>query len=348
MKRILLTSTAMVAFAGAAAADISLSGEASFTYNDMDGYSHGVSITATGTAELDSGYTASASLTLEDADTVTGGDISIASDTASLTYHIAGDGTGAAHVGDNLGKMSSTLTAIFGDDTATASDLTASVELGGATVRASLDGSAYELGVSTDLGGTALNLGFTEAGDFGVTLGGSSAAVDYTLAFASDDAYGLAASTTAGGADLSLAFGEDGWEIGASMPLGAATVGVTLDDTSSWEVSVDTSLEGVDLGFTFDDASAWTMTAGVSAGDVSVDFATDSASVWSLDAAYDLGNGIAAGAGVNSADDQYVEVNYDLGGGAAAAITYGNVATDDAGPDEDILEGTTIEVSFSF
>merc|ERR1711991_821253 len=111
----------------------------------------------------------------------------------------------------------------------------------------------YQIGVSTDLGGTDLSLGFIEAtGAFGAAMSGSASNVDYSLAFGSNDTYGLSASTTAGGADLSLDFGDAGWELGASMPLGAATVGVTFDDTSAWEVSLDTSLEGVDLGFTFD------------------------------------------------------------------------------------------------
>ena len=49
MKRILLASTAIVAFAGAAAADVSLSGEASLGYNDNangdnDGFYSDVSV----------------------------------------------------------------------------------------------------------------------------------------------------------------------------------------------------------------------------------------------------------------------------------------------------------------
>lgn len=349
MKRILLTSTALVAFAGAAAADVSFSGEASFEYNDGTGFDSAVSITASGSAALDNGMTASASLDISDADTVASGDITLSSDTASITYHVGTDGTGAAYLGDPLGKQG-TLTNIFESSTASTEDagITASATLGGATISMSINAAnEYQIGVSTDLGGTDLGLGFIEAtGDFGATLGGSASNVDYSLAFASNDTYGLSASTTAGGADLSLDFGDAGWEIGASMPMGPATVGVTFDDTSAWEVSLDTSLEGVDLGFTFDDASDWTMSAGVAAGDVTVDFETDSASAWSIDATYDMGNGVTAGVGVDSASEQYLEVDYDLGGGANLSVDYATSA--DINPAEEIAAGTTVSVSFSF
>ena len=356
MKRILLTSTALVAFAGAAAADISFSGESEFSYNSFDSFSASVSATAAGSAALDNGITASASITVEvtgdssstDFD-VTGGDITLSSDSASITYHIGMDGTGAAYLGDPLGKQG-TLTNIFESSSADTEDagISASATLGGATISMSINASNdYQIGVSTDLGGTDLGLGFIEdTGTFGVTLAGSASAVDYSLAFGSNDTYGLSASTTAGGADLSLDFGDAGWEIGASMAMGPATVGLTMDDASDWEVSLDTSLEGVDLGFTFDESSDWTMSAGVSSGDVTVDFGTDSASAWSIDATYDMGNGVTAGAGTDSGSDQYVEVDYDLGGGANLSLDY--ATDDDINPDEDIREGTTVAVSFSF
>jgi len=59
MKNILLTTTAIVAFAGAAAADghtsVSLAGEASVEYNSNAGYSTAAEMTATGSATLDNG-----------------------------------------------------------------------------------------------------------------------------------------------------------------------------------------------------------------------------------------------------------------------------------------------------
>lgn len=68
MKSILFTTTALVAFAGAAAADISLSGEASAEFNSNGGvqsYSTAAEMTATASATLDNGLTASTEFTLK-------------------------------------------------------------------------------------------------------------------------------------------------------------------------------------------------------------------------------------------------------------------------------------------
>ena len=362
MKRILLTSTALVAFAGAAAADISFSGEASFSYTtgaeEDNGYSSNTELTAAASQALNNGYTASASFTIdpEAEPKISKGDITIANDTSSITYY-TGFGVGAAYIGTGANDQQTDNDVSFGSDDPQVNKtarILASTELGGATISASLnDGDQMQIGVSTDLGGTSLQVGFDQAtSGFGAQISGDASGVSYTLAVDSDNAYGLTASTTAGGADLTLNMGDMGWDIGASMPLGAATVGVTLDDAQAWEVSISTALDAIDLGFKFDNDSDWSMTAGYTAGDMSVDFKTENTSgvtAWSMDAAYDLGNGLSVGAGTsNTANTAYAEVNYDLGAGAALAVEYGASAAASAGPDEDINAGTSISVSFSF
>lgn len=367
MKRILLTSTALVAFAGAAAADVSLSGSAEYSYNNNAGVvtdTSTVSLTATGSMALNNGYTASASLTAESVDGaaagLAGGDISIASDTSSITYNVGDDGIGAAYIGTGASSMMTDNNVTFGSDDPQVnanSTITASVMLGGATVRASLDGTDYQVGVSTDLGGTTLDAGFDSDGSvFGVQLGGSASAVDYTLGFDSANSYGLNVSTTAGGADLTVDFGDLGWEIGASMPLGAATVTATVTDTNAtagtgWEIGASTSMEGVDLGFTLTQAegvpapaTTWEMTAGYSVDNIGLEFSTTGAA-WSVDATYDMGNGITAGVGTDGTE-QYVEVDYDLGAGANLSLDYATAVN--INPAEDIAVGTTVSVSFDF
>ncbi len=61
MKRILLTSTALVAFAGAAAADVTWSGTAGLGYNDDidDGFYVDGDLDVTMSQELDNGVTVS-------------------------------------------------------------------------------------------------------------------------------------------------------------------------------------------------------------------------------------------------------------------------------------------------
>jgi len=376
MKRILLTSTALVAFAGAAAADVALSGEASFSYTTGatdpvdNGYSSTVSLTASASQALNNGYTASTSLTVDSVDGaeagLEGGSITVANDSSSITYYLAGsEGVGAAYIGTGANDMQTDDGVSFGSDDPQVNKtarILASTTMGGATISASLnDGDQMQVGVSTDLGGTSLQAGFDQVGStFGAQISGDASGVAYTVAVDSANNYGLSASTTAAGADVTLDMGDLGWKIGASMPLGAATVGVTLTDTTAtpgtgWEVSASTSLDAVALGFTLTQAegspapaTTWKMTAGYTAGDLGVDFAT-TGSTWSMDAAYDLGNGLSVGAGTsNTANTAYAEVNYDLGAGAALAVEYGASAAASAGPDEDINAGTSISVSFSF
>jgi hypothetical protein len=365
MKRILLTSTALVAFAGAAAADVSLSGSASFSYNNNAGTvtnTSTTSLTATASQALNNGYTASASLTAESKDGaevgLKGGNVSIASDSASITYHMGGTGVGAAYIGTGASDMMTDNNITFGkdgdDQVNKTADVSATASLGGATIRASLDGTSFQLGVSTDLGGSTLDAGFDQNGNvFGVQLGGETSGVSYTLGFDSANSYGLNASTTAGGADVTLDFGDLGWKIGASMPLGAATVGVSMTDTNAaagtgWEATAKTSLESVDLGITLTQAegastTTWKMTADYSADPIGLSFSTTGGS-WTVGATYDMGNGLTAGVGTDGTD-QYVMVDYDLGAGANLSMDY---ATGKDVLDQTVNAGTTVGVSFDF
>ncbi len=369
MKRILLTSTALVAFAGAAAADVSLSGSATFSYNDVraTAFDEDITITASGSQALDNGFTASASLSLDydsGVAAVTGGDVSVSSDSSSITYYIGQDSTGAALIGDHLDEMGP-VDNIFGnvdDDPTRIDELTAimaSFTFGGTTVSASVDtNDDYQLGIDADLGGTSIAVGFdgAAAGEFGVLLSGGASSVDYDIAFASDDSYAINAATSAGGADLTLNFGSVAgatatWEIGASMPLGDATVGVTFDEASAWEVSLGTSLEGVDLDLTFDSANVWEIAAAVSQGDLSADIMFNSANDVEMTAAYAMGNGLTAYVGYFDGTNvvTYVGAEYDLGNGASVVVSNASTAAaDTAELGQEYIEGTTVSVSFSF
>ena len=354
MKSILLTSTALVAFAGAAAADVSLSGSAEFSYNSNDGYASATEITLSGSQALDNGYTASASLTLKDTTantaavdgTVAGGNISISSDAASITYHVGNDGTGAAYLGAAVGKQTADGT-LFADDATETETITASATMAGATISASLDAAGdYQLGVASNLGGTDLALGL-DGTDFGATLGGSAGDVTYGLGFHSNGNFGVSASTTAGGADLTLSAGNgNAWEIGASMPLGGATVGATVANGGAWTVSAETTVDAATIKASFDNNNNWDASVAYDAGDVSLTFATDEANAWTLDATYDMGNGVTVGAGAADGNKNYAEVDYALGGGAAVGLSYSTDAN--INPGEDIKAGTTVAVSFSF
>ena len=354
MKRILLTSTALVAIAGAAAADISFSGEAEFSYNDLTSYGSTIEMTVSASQALDNGFTASASADIDlETGAFTAGDISVASDSASITYYVAGDGQEAGYIGEEVGKMS-TLANIFEDEDNIDEDaqISASASIGGANISMSLDSAeTYQIGVTTDLGGTALALGLDEDGSFGAQMSGSASSVDYTLAMGSDDNYGLSATTTAGGADITVDFGDAGWEVGASMALGEATVGLTFDDANDWEVSVGTALEDVSIGMTFDKDSDWEMNAGIAQGGISADVMFNSDDDVELTASYGLGNGLTAYVGYFDGTSvvTYFGAEYDMGGGATVVVSNassGAAVADELG--QEYAEGTTVAVSFSF
>jgi hypothetical protein len=363
MKRILLTSTALVAFAGAAAADISFSGSAEFSYSSNAGaFTDEIILTASGSQALDNGYTASTSIEFDASTgvgTVTGGNVALSSDMASITYHIAGDGVVADNLGDHLAQQSA-LGSVFEEaDVAGVTEeakITASAEMGGVTVRASLEDASgdYALGVATDLSGASVNFGYDGGTqDFGLVVTGAGGDVDFTAAFGSgaNDSYGIAASTTVGGADVSLDFGDAGWEVGASMPMGGATVGFTYDDADLLTVTASTSLDAVDLGLEVTSNNTWELTAGVSQGALGANLMVNDANDVELTGSYDIGGGLMAYVGYaeGASNVTYVGAEYDLGNGASLVVS--NADTNDAAANEFGQEygiGTTVTVGFSF
>ena len=331
MKNILLTTTALVAFAGAAAADghtsVSFSGEASVEYNSNDGYSTAAEMTATGSATLDNGLTASTSLTVDAvAGTISAGSISLSSDTASLTFGTDLDGAVFTAVGDDYA---------IGDDgeEGVAEGLVASVTMGETT-----------LTVSAPMGATI------ETAD--VEVGVTTSAAGWSLGFGlANDAYAMTAAGTAGGADIGFGMSSDSeWDVSVAYPVGAVTVSASTDEAEAWTVGAAYAADGVSAGFELNADESWEVTAGYAADGVTVAAAFTDASVMTLGATYDMGNGLTVGAGIEDTVN-YAFASYDLGGGANAFVDYTDAAAalEEVGPSErDIATGTTVGVSFTF
>jgi outer membrane protein OmpU len=331
MKNILLTTTALVAFAGAAAADghtsVSFSGEASVEYNSNDGYSTAAEMTATGSATLDNGLTASTSLTVDAvAGTISAGSISLSSDTASLTFGTLLDGAVFTAVGDDYA---------IGDDgeEGVAEGLVASVTMGETT-----------LTVSAPMGATI------ETAD--VEVGVTTSAAGWSLGFGlANDAYAMTAAGTAGGADIGFGMSSDSeWDVSVAYPVGAVTVSASTDEAEAWTVGAAYAADGVSAGFELNADESWEVTAGYAADGVTVAAAFTDASVMTLGATYDMGNGLTVGAGIEDTVN-YAFASYDLGGGANAFVDYTDAAAalEEVGPSErDIATGTTVGVSFTF
>ena len=329
MKSILFTTTALVAFAGAAAADghasVSFAGEASAEYNSNTGYSTAAEMTATGSATLDNGLTASTSLTLEAAG-ISAGSISLSSDTASLTFGTDLDGAVFTAAGDDYA---------IGDDgeEGIVEGAVASVTMGATTVTvsapmgATIETADVEVGVNTTAAGWALGFGLA------------------------DGEYAMTAAGTAGGADVSFGMASnDEWDAGVSYTAGTVTVSASTDEAEAWTVGAAYAADGVSAGIEYNADETWEITAGYAADGITVAAAFTDASVMTLGATYDMGNGLTVGAGLED-EDTYAFASYDLGGGANAFVDYTDAAAalEEVGPSErDIATGTTVGVSFTF
>ncbi len=360
MKSILLTSTALVAFAGAAVADghegvsYALSGE--FGYNSEvdgigeDGFFWEGNLKTTATMDLDNGLTAGAYFEITiDGDNDTANDdqgqdlassdfvLSLTSDTASIFF---GDtGTAADKHWSSAGDMEQD-----GFTSGTDSNvLRGDVSFGG------VDASISYL--VDDANGTAEQLSFGAAASFG--------AIDLALAyqeetdyvdsdgdFNADEILGISAAGTFAGATVTVAYaenstdGEDSTGIKVAYPVGPVTLTAYYVEESNGDPNTGINIAYAD---------------GPIAADLDIQ---DDQGVekWKLEGTYDVGNGLTVLAGAlneNEGDDPdfYIGADYDLGGGATASFAF---AEDDDGDQGDEIgdpeydPGVTISVSFSF
>ena len=357
MKSILLTTTAIVAFAGAAAADghagVSFSGSATLGYNtddagtgDNDGFYADAAIDVSMVAALDNGITATVTASLDDivheADVFDFDDLTleIASENASLTFggtdpsadkHWSGvDGD---TVGDFRGQTEhfGTFEAIIRGE-ATMSGVTASVSYG---IQGQDDTSphfgALQVAAVAEVSGFTV-IGAYEAKDD-----------DYGL----DSQMGVSVAGAVSGFDVKAAYSttedDNTSSLGLSVayPVGAVTVGGYYSMNSSDDATKALDAYGLDVSY--------------SDGPISISADYDmiqdaSEGTWEVDANYDTGLGAVIHAGLNSAEAYYIAATYDLGGGASLLASY---AVDDAGSsdeigEDDLQEGMTVEVSFSF
>ena len=345
MKNILLTTTALVAFAGAAAADghtsVGFGGEASAEYNSVTGFDTAAELTATGSANLDNGLTASTSITVETTGygsaVISAGSVSLSSDTASLTF-----GTGivgavrtavaddyAIGTGDDTAYVDGEIDGIVASVTMGATTLVVSGEIAANATVADTTLEGIEIGVTTSAAGWNLGLGLVSA----------------------TSEYAMTAAGTAGGADIGFGMSSNSeWDVSVAYPVGAVTVSASTDEAEAWTVGAAYAADGMSGGFELNADESWEVTAGYAADGVTVAAAFTDASVMTLGATYDMGNGLTVGAGIEDTEN-YAFASYDLGGGANAFVDYTDAAADleEVGPSErDIAVGTTVGVSFTF
>jgi outer membrane protein OmpU len=368
MKNILLSSAAVFAFAGAAAADghlgVTFSGDANLGYNtsdnapfaedDNEGFYSELDVTLGFAAELDNGLTAGASIDFEDLAAAGGDDgaeyeLFLTSDTAGLYY---GDTNFAAqNVWVSAGDMESDgfseadgEEALRGEVAFGAVSAQVSYSLGDAAgIRnAGDDLEQLSIGASADFGNFNVVMAYQEAVSAASAAGYAAAGNgDFTDA----EIFGLSVGTSFAGADVRLAYADnsttdtDSLGVKVAYPFGPVTA-------TAYFVSESAGDDNYGVNFGYENGPIG----------VALDYQDDQGTVKvGLEGSYDVGNGIMAYAGYlteDGTDDRfYVAGTYDLGSGASVLVSY---ASDDSNVDEDEIgageyqDGTTVELSFAF
>ena len=279
MKKVLLTTTALVMTAGVASADVTFSGSAELTYGNWGGAAAeswgsttDLGVSMSGEASGIS-YTASISIDETDADTTAsaagshgvdiGGAITMSGSGLSLTYDADGE-MDAGGTSDELG------------------DLQFAYSGGGVSASYTEDTSA---------GKSEIKVGYT-AGDLTVGYATNN----------SSSVSALSASFTAGDLAITVEGADSGaaWDASAAYTMGASTVTVGTSESSETYVKVATSLNDITLTAKALDTDN-ELSVGYTMGDITLSYV------------YDEG---AHADTANDGDDAQTifSVSYDLGG----------------------------------
>lgn len=329
MKKILLTTTALVAFAGAAAAEVSISGYAEMGINGGTGQEaelfQDIDVTFAMSGETDGGLSFGASVDLDETTAGTTTD-----DDHGTTVNISG-AFGTLTLGDTDGAMDWALTeANVGNAGSIGDDETAHIGFLGSYLDGQYDGQIVRYNNTFGDFGVAISaeqdhVGGVdgEAGDYrdaGFALGlkysiaAGSANIDLGLGYQSVDGYALTATAD----DVTATLTADGaTAVGASVSatfdsgLSAGLVFTSFDlDNASFDGGDETITHtGIGLGYT---TGAITVSANYGVWDLSNDV---SANGVGLAAKYDLGGGASVHAG-------YGQSNIDVDGNDASADSF--------------------------
>lgn len=343
MKSTLLTTTALIAFAGAAAAEVTFGGSADLTYNDLDGFTYGGDVTIAGSQELDNGltagFTAEFDLVNDDCEDdlidlfdgnnyvcFSGFTLSLASENASLTF---GDtATATETLWSSVDDMAADNFAEGGDS---GEDAVLRGEATFGTVSAAL---SYGIDAYSD---APIGLSFAASADLGMaTIYGAYQDADQN----NGEIYGLSASGTFSGATVMLSYVDDSVDqstgVSVSYPAGPVVLGAYY--VAEANAATD---------------DFWGVSADYASGAIAVGASYDSTDDWGIEGSYDASNGIMVYAGVlDAGDDYYVAGTYDLGGGASVLVAYvedgGTLNGDNEIGANDYANGTTVELSLAF
>jgi peptidoglycan hydrolase-like protein with peptidoglycan-binding domain len=366
MKSILLASVSVVAFAGAAAAEVAFSGTATFGYNDdaygdNEGFYWESDLAIALTQELNNGLTAGVTFDIDIADDDDADGLGNPVDSSGFVLYLTseqagiyfGDTSFAAQkfwfednvdemAGDGFSEQDGEIV-LRGDITYGSVEASLSYTVADTTgERPSGDVDQLSLGAGFAVGGYAFTVAYQEESDAADAVAGTYSAYDD---FNTDSIFGVAMIAQLIGVDAVIAYASNltaehnSLGIAVSYPVGPFAL-------NAYYVAEDGPLASED---------AWGVGAFYENGPISVEAAyksTDGEDDSRLEATYDIGNGILLWAGVTTGgDDYYVATTLDLGGGAQLLVSY---AVDDDNSEDDevgnpaLQAGATVELTLAF
>ena len=307
MKKLLIATTALVATAGMAAADITITGHAAA------GYHSGLAGTA---AALDAAIAADTAAST--AATVAA--LAVAREAAEGIYSNAGVDFAMSGATDNGIAISATVNIDAGTEVDTGD-----FEFDGA------DGGTAGLGAVV-MSGTFGTLTFDNNGidnmysdatthdiSYATTLGAVGLTIGYDATDASANATSMQATYTAGGMAFTLTGSEDAAGTSSELAVSYAlndTVTITADTDQAagaeavQTIGASTTLGGVSVAISSANDSTWDVSLGYTAGGFALSYATDEADAWEATASTSLGGGASFAAGVNASDAMYAGVSF--------------------------------------
>ena len=287
MKKLLIASTALVATAGIAAADVTVSGHAAAGFHSgltnvagaaqatdaLEGIYSNAGVDFAMSGATDNGISFSATVNIDAGSEIDAGDFEFDGNDGGTA------GLGAVSMTGSFGTLTfdnNGIDNLYSD--ATNHDVSYSTTLGAVGLTLAYDataGSANATSASATYtaGGMAFTLNASEA------TGGTS--TDLAVSYALNDTVTITADTdsTAGGASVQ--------SIGATTTLGGVGVTVASNNASEWDLDLSYSAGGWALAYGTSESDAWEATATAA-----------------------LGGGATFSAGVNSEDATYAGVSF--------------------------------------
>lgn len=373
MKNILLSSVAIVAFAGAAAAEISFSGSATLGYNDdhENGIYADSDLDITMSQELNNGWTASVTYGLELEQHEKGvengggddgqdkgafdGNLLVSLTNGSYGVYYGETSYAAESLWSGVSEMAQDgFSENDGEEVLKATAMVGDIEVAASAVvdNMSQETDQASFGAKGSFGNVTFSLAYQEEAKAGYTYnttteettlaGGTVTTSDFNAA----DVLGLAIGTSFAGADVTVAYAKSGDEdstgIEVSYPVGPVTVG-------AFYVSESANAE-----------DTYGVSAAYAEGAIEATLSHQSvntAKTTGLEGSYTVSDELSVFAGYISSDDKaddgsYIGVEYDLGGGASLLASYADVdatnATDDEFGAKDYKAGATLALSLKF